>query len=48
MVVSPKHEMTLIGWKPPSVGWVKLNLDGSCRDNGICGCGDLIRGSDGE
>ncbi|MCI60412.1 ribonuclease H protein [Trifolium medium] len=25
-----------------------MNSDGSCKDNGIAGCGGLIRGSDGE
>jgi ribonuclease HI len=30
------------------MGWVRLNTDGSCRDNGHIGCGDIIRGSDGE
>ncbi|PNX81786.1 hypothetical protein L195_g037811 [Trifolium pratense] len=29
-------------------GWIKLNSDGSCRDNGIAGCGGIIWESDGE
>jgi len=40
--------MVFVGWKPPPNGWVKLNFDGSCKDNGIAGCGGIIRGSDGE
>ena len=40
--------MILIGRKAPIEGWVKLNTDGSCRENGRAGCGGIIRGSDGE
>jgi hypothetical protein len=29
-------------------GWIKLNTDGSCSDDGKIGCGGLLRGSDGE
>jgi ribonuclease HI len=36
-----------IGWSPPTLGWVCLNIDGACRD-GVIGCGGVIRGSDGE
>jgi hypothetical protein len=36
-----------VSWKPPSVGWVCLNIDGACRD-GVIGCGGVIRGSEGE
>ncbi|PNX77292.1 ribonuclease H [Trifolium pratense] len=38
----------LLGGKPPPDGWVKLNTDGSCRDDGSIGCGGVIRGSAGE
>ncbi|PNY10193.1 ribonuclease H [Trifolium pratense] len=41
-------ELILIGWKPPPVGWVKLNSDGACKHDGSAGCGRIIRGSDGE
>lgn len=39
--------MTLSGSKPPSNGWVKLNADGTCRDNGIASYGDIVQRSDG-
>jgi ribonuclease HI len=48
VVTSSHREMVFVGWKPPPNGWVKLNSDGSCKDNGIAGCGGIIRGSDGE
>ncbi|MCI38672.1 putative ribonuclease H protein, partial [Trifolium medium] len=38
----------LISWKPPPHGWVRLNTDGACRDDGLIGCGGIIRGSEGE
>lgn len=35
-----------IGWMPPEVGWVKLNVDGDGKDDGTgAGCGGLIRTS---
>jgi ribonuclease HI len=37
-----------VKWLPPLNGWVKLNTDGSCLDDGRIGCGEVIRGSDGE
>ncbi|KAI5438045.1 hypothetical protein KIW84_023962 [Lathyrus oleraceus] len=36
-----------VGWKPPKEGWVCLNVDGACQ-NGVIGCGGVIRGSDEE
>ncbi|MCI08269.1 putative non-LTR retroelement reverse transcriptase [Trifolium medium] len=48
IIVESQRGLVLIGWKPPPNGWVKLNSDGSCKDNGIAGCGGIIRGSDGE
>jgi ribonuclease HI len=38
----------LISWKPPPVGWVRLNTDGSCKEGNRAGCGGLVRGSEGE
>ncbi|PNX90504.1 ribonuclease H, partial [Trifolium pratense] len=38
----------LITWKPPPVGWVRLNTDGAHSEDGSIGCGGIIRGSDGE
>ncbi|XP_040994289.1 uncharacterized protein LOC121240828 [Juglans microcarpa x Juglans regia] len=33
-------------WEKPPVGWLKLNVDGSCRGNpGSCGGGGIIRDS---
>jgi ribonuclease HI len=41
------HTLINIGWVPPLVGWVCLNIDGACKD-GVIGCGGVIRGSVGE
>ncbi|GAU17445.1 hypothetical protein TSUD_233230 [Trifolium subterraneum] len=38
----------MISWKAPPVGWVRLNTDGSCRDNDVIGWGGVLRGNDGE
>ncbi|MCI29347.1 hypothetical protein A2U01_0050556 [Trifolium medium] len=35
-------------WKPPPEGWVRLNMDGSCKEGNRAGCGGLVRGSEGE
>jgi ribonuclease HI len=48
MIFRHNKEIVLIGWKPPPVGWVKLNSDGACKHDGSAGCGGIIRGSDGE
>lgn len=38
----------LIGWSPPSEGWVKLNTDGAVRgDHGMATAGGVLRGGDG-
>jgi hypothetical protein len=29
-------------------GWIKLNTDGTCDDDGRIGCGGVSRGSEGE
>ncbi|MCI31045.1 ribonuclease H protein, partial [Trifolium medium] len=42
------HETIEVAWKPPPMGWVKMNSDVSCKDNEIAGCGGLVRGSDDE
>ncbi|GAU13589.1 hypothetical protein TSUD_346930 [Trifolium subterraneum] len=49
----PNHDVVLVGYgtregNPPPVGWVRLNMDGYCRDGGYIGCGGIIRGSDEE
>jgi hypothetical protein len=38
----------LISWKPRPEGWVRLNMDGSCKEGNRAGCGGLVRGSEGE
>lgn len=48
MVVDTHSEVVLTGWKPSSEGWIILNIDGSCWENGNAGCGGIIKGSDGE
>ncbi|MCI21554.1 putative ribonuclease H protein, partial [Trifolium medium] len=37
-----------ISWEAPPEGWIRLNTDGSCREDGHIGCGGIIRGRDGE
>ncbi|MCH79696.1 putative ribonuclease H protein [Trifolium medium] len=32
------QNVALINWCPPSVGWVRLDTNGSCRDGGFIGC----------
>jgi hypothetical protein len=46
--IEPRQRVVFVSWKPPPVGWVRLNTDGSCRDGGHIGCGGIIKGSDGE
>lgn len=37
-------KITLVQWKPPLVGWVKLNYDGICKGNpGMAGAGAINR-----
>ncbi|XLR04880.1 hypothetical protein HN51_059755 [Arachis hypogaea] len=39
----------LVRWVPPSEGTIKLNVDGSSRENpGRAGCGGLLRDQDGN
>ncbi|CAL1409286.1 unnamed protein product [Linum trigynum] len=39
----------LIGWKPPPVGWLKLNTDGAAQGHGgEIGAGGVIRNSNGD
>ncbi|GAU36087.1 hypothetical protein TSUD_276980 [Trifolium subterraneum] len=49
--VLPKVErnevMIMINWKPPSEGWVKLNIDGVYKEGSAAGCGVVIRDSNG-
>lgn len=35
-------------WRPLTMGWVKLNMDGACKSNSVAGCGGLIRNEDGK
>ncbi|KAM2975745.1 hypothetical protein FF1_001873 [Malus domestica] len=34
-------------WRPPPVGWIKINTDGSCKGNGQVGSGGVFRDSSG-
>ncbi|KAM1304224.1 hypothetical protein ACFX2F_021920 [Malus domestica] len=34
-------------WRPPPVGWIKINTDGSCKGNGHVGSGGVFRDSSG-
>jgi ribonuclease HI len=46
--VKPRVQ-TQVKWKPPDLGWAKLNTDGASLGNpGIAGGGGLIRDSDGS
>ena len=48
-VDKPPKESILIGWKPPSTGFLKLNTDGSALGNpGPTSAGGLIRDSNGN
>ncbi|GAU10733.1 hypothetical protein TSUD_425170, partial [Trifolium subterraneum] len=48
VVASKPKEVIQIGWQPPPSGWIRLNTDGSCDENGRIGCGGILRGSEGE
>ncbi|MCI28066.1 putative ribonuclease H protein, partial [Trifolium medium] len=38
----------LVRWNPPPEGWIRLNTEGSCKENKMAGCGGVVRGSNGE
>ena len=41
--------VVMVGWAPPVVGWVKLNMDGASKGNSrAAGCRGLFRNSNGE
>jgi len=48
VILEMPRSVVLVGWKPPAEGWVKLNTDGACSNNGVAGCGGIIKGCDGE
>ncbi|PNX89221.1 ribonuclease H, partial [Trifolium pratense] len=48
VVTSRPKEAIQIGWKPPPSGWIRLNTEGSCDEDGRIGCGGVLRGSKGE
>ncbi|KAK1575025.1 hypothetical protein Q3G72_001936 [Acer saccharum] len=46
---SKVKRMVKCGWKPPMVGSLKFNVDGSSRGNpGLSGIGGVLRNSDGD
>ncbi|KAJ1432360.1 Ribonuclease H domain [Sesbania bispinosa] len=39
----------LVRWNPPDVGYIKVNVDGSCNtSSGFCGAGGLLHGCDSQ
>lgn len=49
MQTAKRRSADMLRWIPPTVGYVKLNFDGSSiRECGIGGCGGLIRDSSGK
>ncbi|KAJ1417011.1 Ribonuclease H-like superfamily [Sesbania bispinosa] len=45
----PKMTPALVGWRPPPLGWCKLNTDGSVQNNGChAGCGGVLRDHHGR
>lgn len=48
VIVEAHQSLVLICWKSPSFGWVKVNMDGSCKEGGCIWSSEVIRGSDGE
>ncbi|KAJ1421739.1 Ribonuclease H-like superfamily [Sesbania bispinosa] len=46
---SLQHREALVRWMFPNPGWVKINVDGSVRqDQNRAGCGGVFRGVDGN
>ncbi|XP_019199802.1 PREDICTED: uncharacterized protein LOC109193400 [Ipomoea nil] len=39
---------TRISWTKPPPGWLKLNVDGSYRRNGLASCGGVLRDENGD
>lgn len=42
IVMERGNAVKLIAWSPPNRNWMKLNIDGACKDNMISGCGVVI------
>lgn len=43
------HVEETVQWKKPPLGWIKLNVDGSCvQATGVAACGGLIRDHQGR
>jgi ribonuclease HI len=47
MAEKPRR-ISWVGWKPPDVGWIKLNTDGACKEVYAAGCGGILRNNNGE
>jgi ribonuclease HI len=48
VVIKLPRVTSMIGWKPPVEGRLKLNTDGACKDGHMAGCGGIIRDSNGR
>ncbi|GAU46467.1 hypothetical protein TSUD_402340 [Trifolium subterraneum] len=48
VVTSVPRINVMIGWEPPSQGWVKLNTDGARKNERVAGCGGIIRNNIGD
>ncbi|XP_061357647.1 DExH-box ATP-dependent RNA helicase DExH6-like isoform X2 [Gastrolobium bilobum] len=43
------YQKVAVGWTFPEVGWMKANVDGSCKEEGrLPGCGGVFRDSTGS
>ncbi|GAU25355.1 hypothetical protein TSUD_216930 [Trifolium subterraneum] len=48
IVFQQNRVVSYIGWKPPKLQFVKLNVDGASNNGKRAGCGGGIRGNQGE
>ncbi|KAL8161149.1 hypothetical protein V2J09_012638 [Rumex salicifolius] len=47
--ISPTREVQMIGWVPPRIGWLKLNVDGAVkRPDSKGAAGGVMRDADGK
>jgi hypothetical protein len=48
LIMDRPRVVTMIGWSPLKPNFVMLNTDGMCKEQGLSGCGGIVRGSEGE